>query len=102
MLRLRLKRTGRKGEPHYRVVVMQSTNPRDGMAVEEVGYYNPRTQPSTFTVKEDRVKYWLSQGAQPTTTVRAYLVKAGLMEAPRKGSKKPVGKKKKKESSQED
>ncbi len=89
MLKIRLKRTGRKGQPHYRVVVMESAQPRDGRSVEEIGYYNPRTTPTTFEIDEVKAKEWLSKGAQPTETVAGHFVKLGLMEASRKGSTKP-------------
>jgi small subunit ribosomal protein S16 len=98
MLKIRLKRTGRKGQPHYRVVVMESSNPRDGRTVAEIGYYNPRTQPTTFEVDQDEAKKWLSNGAQPTDTVAHYFVKLGLMKSLKRGSTKPSTEKKTKES----
>jgi len=98
MLKIRLKRTGRKGKPHYRVVVMEATKPRDGRTVAEIGYYNPRLQPSVFEIDKEEAKKWLEHGAQPTDTVRAYFVKLGLLKPKKKGSTKPKGKKKKKAS----
>ena len=89
MLKIRLKRTGRRGQPHYRVVVMESTKPRDGKTFEEIGYYNPRTEPSTFEVDETKAKEWLSKGAQPTDTVAQYFVKLGILKKLKKGSTKP-------------
>ena len=89
MLKIRLKRTGRKGQPHYRVVVMESAQPRDGKTVEEIGYYNPRQKPSVFDIDKDRAKYWLDNGAQPSDTVRQYFVKEGLLKGLEKGSTKP-------------
>ncbi|MCD4811647.1 30S ribosomal protein S16 [bacterium] len=89
MLKIRLKRTGRKGQPHYRIVVMESAKPRDGRTVEEIGYYNPRTSPSTFDIDEAKAKKWLSKGAQPTDTVKHYLVKLGLIKSLKRGSTKP-------------
>lgn len=96
MLKIRLKRTGRKGEPHYRVVVMEAHRQRDSKAIEELGYYNPRTKPSTFTIEKERVQHWLSVGAQPTQTVAHYLVKEGLLKGVKKGSKQSKQKPKKK------
>lgn len=96
MLKIKLKRTGKKGEPHYRVVVAESTTKRSGGAVEEIGYYNPRNKPTTFNIEKDRVEYWLSKGAQPTETVYHYLVKSGMLKAKKKGSTLSKGKKKKK------
>lgn len=69
MLRIRLRRTGKKKQPHYRVVVADQRAPRDGDFVEVLGHYNPRTEPSTLVLDEDRVKHWLSVGAQPSETV---------------------------------
>ncbi len=80
MLRIRLRRTGKKKQPYYRVVVADQRAPRDGDFVEVIGHYNPRTNPSTIDLKEDRVKHWLSVGAQPSETVHRVLHKAGLME----------------------
>ena len=80
MLRIRLRRTGKKKQPYYRVVVADQRAPRDGDFIEVIGHYNPRTQPSTIDLKEDRVKHWLSVGAQPSETVHRVLHKAGLIE----------------------
>ena len=93
MLKIRLKRIGRRNQPHYRIVVMESDQPRDGKSVEEIGYYNPRQKPSVFDVDEDRVKFWLERGAQPTDTVAQYLVKLGLLDSLKRGSVKPNVKK---------
>jgi small subunit ribosomal protein S16 len=100
MLKIRLKRTGRKGQPHYRVVVMESTRARDSKAIEDLGYYNPRTQPSTFDVDKEAVQKWLQNGAQPTDTVAQLLVKEGVLKGLKKGSKLAQPKKKKKEASE--
>jgi small subunit ribosomal protein S16 len=97
MLKIRLKRTGKKGQPHYRVVVMESNNPRDGKTVEEIGYYNPRTKPSTFDIDKDAAFAWLEKGAQPSDTVAQYFVKLGLLKSFKRGSTKPSTKKKEKE-----
>ena len=93
MLKIRLKRTGKKGQPHYRIVVMQSTKPRDGRSIEEIGYYNPRENPSIFDVDKERAKYWLEKGAQPTDTIAHYFVKEGLIDSLKRGSTKPNTKK---------
>lgn len=80
MLKVRLTRTGRKKRPSYRVVVAEHTAPRDGRVVERLGYYDPLTEPKVFKVDEERMKHWLSQGAQPSRTVQGLLAKQGLME----------------------
>ncbi len=69
MVRIRLRRTGLKRQPSYRLVVADKESPRDGRFIEIVGYYNPRTQPATIEIKEDRVFDWMSKGAQPTESV---------------------------------
>jgi small subunit ribosomal protein S16 len=80
MVKIRLRRTGAKKKPTYRVVVAESTSPRDGRFIEIVGHYNPRTVPTTFEVKEDRILYWLSVGAQPTDSVKKLLQNAGTLD----------------------
>ncbi len=80
MVKIRLRRTGAKKQPSYRVVIADSRAPRDGSFIEIVGHYNPRTIPVTFKVEEDRVLYWLSEGAQPTDTVRRLLKNLGTLE----------------------
>lgn len=80
LLRIRLRRTGKKKQPYYRVVVADQRAPRDGDFIEVIGHYNPRTTPSTIDLKEERVKHWLSVGAQPSETVHRVLHKAGLIE----------------------
>jgi small subunit ribosomal protein S16 len=89
LLRIRLRRTGKKKQPHYRVVVADQRAPRDGDFVEVLGHYNPRTEPTTLVLDEDRVKHWLSVGAQPSETVHRMLHKAGLteVEPPRRVTK---------------
>ena len=76
MVKIRLKRMGMKKMPFYRLVVIDSRSARDGRAIEEVGYYNPMTQPAELKINEERAKYWLSVGAQPTETTRSLLNKA--------------------------
>lgn len=100
MLKIRLKRTGKKGQPHYRVVVIESASKRGSKAVAEIGYYNPRTQPTTFDIDKDAAKAWLTKGAQPTDTVAQYFVKAGLVKSLHRGSTKPKGGVKKKAEAQ--
>ena len=78
--RIRLKRIGAKKQPHYRVVIVDQRKTRDGRTVEDIGYYNPRTEPSTIQVDEDRALHWLMVGAQPSDTVRSILKQAGVME----------------------
>lgn len=84
--RIRLKRIGAKKQPHYRVVVIDQRKPRDSRTIEDIGYYNPRTEPPTIKVSEDRALHWLMVGAQPSDTVRSILKKAGVMEAFRQAS----------------
>ena len=79
MVRIRLRRVGRKKQPSYRIVVADSRSPRDGRYIEVIGFYNPRTQPATMTIKEDRALYWLSNGAQPSDPVRRILDKLGTL-----------------------
>ena len=80
MLRIRLSRRGKKGQPHYRVVVADSNAKRDGRFVENIGYYNPLTDPQTVNIKEDRALYWLSVGAQPSDPVRRFLTAQGTLD----------------------
>jgi small subunit ribosomal protein S16 len=79
MLKIRLRRTGAKKQPSYRVVVTESTAPRDGTFLEILGHYNPLTEPTTFQVKEDRVREWISRGALPTERVERLLKKQGIL-----------------------
>jgi small subunit ribosomal protein S16 len=78
MLKLRLKRTGRKGSPSYRLVIMESKSRRDGRPVEEVGYYNPISKQYKF--EADKIKKWLNYGAKATETVSALLKKAEIID----------------------
>ena len=79
MVKIRLKRIGAKKAPYYRVVVADSRSPRDGKFIEEIGTYDPMADPSIFKVDEDKVKNWLSKGAQATDTVKALLKKNGIL-----------------------
>lgn len=69
---------GAKKKPFYRIVVADSRFPRDGRFIEEIGYYNPTTKPTTFEVNTEKAQAWLEQGARPSDTVRALFVRAGL------------------------
>ena len=82
MLRIRLRRTGRSKAPSYRVVIADSRAPRDGDFVEIVGHYNPRANPKVLELKADRIKHWLSVGAQPTETVHRLLHREGIWDVP--------------------
>jgi small subunit ribosomal protein S16 len=82
LLKIRLRRTGAKKQPAYRLVVAEATAPRDGTFLEILGHYNPLTEPTTFVFKEDRVREWLKQGAQPTDRVQRLLSARGIMPAP--------------------
>lgn len=77
-VRIRLKRMGAKKKPFYRIVVADSRFPRDGRFIEEIGYYNPTTDPTTFEVDAEKVQLWLSRGARPSDTVKALFEKAGF------------------------
>lgn len=79
MLAIRLARKGKKKKPFYRIVVTEKTRPRDGRFVEIVGTYDPLSEPADVRLKEDRVKYWLSVGAQPSVTVRSFFAKQKLL-----------------------
>ena len=77
--RIRLKRLGRRNRPFYRIIVIDSRNRRDGAAIEEVGWYDPiLKKDKNFTLEEDRILHWLSQGAQPTDVVKNMMTKTGL------------------------
>jgi small subunit ribosomal protein S16 len=80
MVRLRLRRIGLKGQPTYRVVAADSESPRDGRFLEILGFYNPRTQPATIHLKEDRIFHWMKNGALPTESVAQVLKTAGTMD----------------------
>ncbi|MEM7332467.1 MAG: 30S ribosomal protein S16 [Chloroflexota bacterium] len=80
MLKIRLARTGKKGQPSYRVVVADVTAKRDGRVVERIGYYNPLPDPIQYKIQEDRALHWLSVGAQPTDAVKRLLDKQGTYD----------------------
>ena len=79
MVKIRLKRMGMKKMPFYRVVVTDSRSPRDGRFIEEIGYYNPVSEPVELKVDAERAKSWLGVGAQPTDTTRGLLKKTGVL-----------------------
>lgn len=77
-VKIRLRRMGRKKAPIYRIIVADSRSPRDGKFIEEIGTYNPNTDPSEFKVNEELAKKWLTNGAQPTDTVARIFKAAGI------------------------
>ena len=80
MVKIRLKRIGAKKAPFYRVVVADSRYPRNGRFIEEIGSYNPLTEPAEIKIDADKAKQWLKNGAQPTDTVKALLKKSGIVD----------------------
>ncbi len=80
MVKIRLRRMGAKKAPFYRIVVADSRYPRDGRFIEELGFYDPMTEPATVKVDGDKVKEWLKNGAQPTDTVKVLLKKNGVLD----------------------
>ena len=79
-VKMRLTRLGKKKTPFYRVVIADARAPRDGRFVEEIGYYNPLTDPVEIKIDADKAKQWLKNGAQPTDTVKALLKKSGIVD----------------------
>ncbi len=79
MVKIRLRRMGAKKNPYYRIVVADSRSPRDGRCIEEIGAYDPLTNPATVTVDAEKARKWIQNGAQPTDTVRGLLKKAGVL-----------------------
>lgn len=80
MVRIRLRRTGMRGQPSYRIVAAEKEKPRDGRFLEILGTYNPRTEPATVEVKEDRIYHWLKNGAQPSDSVKQIFGFTGVAE----------------------
>ncbi len=76
--KIRLKRMGAKKKPFYRIVVADSRAPRDGRFIEEIGYYNPNTNPADVKIDEEKAQKWLATGAQPSDTVRSLFKRAGV------------------------
>ena len=79
-VKMRLTRMGAKKAPFYRVIVADSRSPRDGRFIEEIGYYNPLTNPAEIKIDAEKAKKWLSNGAQPTETVKSLLKKSGIVD----------------------
>ena len=88
-VKLRLKRIGMPKQPHFRLVAIDHRSARNGKELEVLGHYHPRQKENVFIVKAERVKYWLSCGAQPSDTVRSFLNRQGLISKP---ETKPVPK----------
>lgn len=80
MVKIRLRRLGAKKKPFYRVVVADSRYPRDGRFIEEIGTYNPLTEPSTIDIDAEKANKWLATGAQPTDTVKELLKASGIIK----------------------
>ena len=87
MVKIRLKRMGANKKPFYRVVVADSRAPRDGKFIEEIGYYNPMTDPADIKIDEEKAQKWLGTGAQPTDTVKKLFQKSGILQK----AVKPMG-----------
>ena len=79
-VKIRLTRVGKKKQPSYRVVVADSRSPRDGRIIENIGWYNPRVEPSAIHIDEEKAISWLQKGAQPTDSVTLLLRKVGVMD----------------------
>jgi small subunit ribosomal protein S16 len=80
MVRIRLRRVGAKKQPSFRVVAADVESPRDGRFIENLGFYNPRTEPATIQLKEDRIYDWMSKGAQPSESAEQVFKSAGLLD----------------------
>ncbi len=87
-VKLRLHRMGKKKSPVYRIVAIDSRKSRDGEYIEQIGFYNPKTEPATIKVDAELTKKWIANGAQPTDTVRDILVNAGIIASTSKYAKK--------------
>ena len=79
MVKIRLRRMGAKKAPYYRIIVADSRSPRDGRCIEEIGTYEPLTEPATIAVDAEKAQQWIKNGAQPTDTVKALLKKANVL-----------------------
>ena len=95
-VKMRLTRLGDKKSPTYRIVVVDSRKARDGEYIDKIGHYNPTTTPAEIVIDNDKAKDWLSKGVQPTETVRALLLNAGVIEKSDKLSPSKTNHKKKK------
>ncbi|MGH2411897.1 MAG: 30S ribosomal protein S16 [Chloroflexota bacterium] len=80
MVRIRLRRTGAKGQPSYRVVVADSHSPRDGRFIEVIGHYSPRQEPSVIVIDKDKALAWIAKGAQPSESVHRLMARIGILE----------------------
>lgn len=80
MVRIRLRRVGGKNQASFRIVAAEKENSRNGRFIEMLGFYNPRTEPATITLKEDRIYHWIGNGAQPSDSVKQVLKLAGTLE----------------------
>ena len=80
MVKIRLTRTGAKKAPTYRIVVADSRYPRDGRFIDQIGYYNPMTNPAEVKIDAEKAKKWISNGAQPTETVKSLFKKNGIID----------------------
>jgi small subunit ribosomal protein S16 len=90
MVKIRLQRVGAKNRPSYRLVVADSRAPRDGAFINIIGHYNPLTDPETVVIDEEKARYWLKQGAQPTDTAARLLAKLGVINKPKTAKKKAL------------
>jgi small subunit ribosomal protein S16 len=90
-VKIRLRRVGAKHQPSYRIVVADSRSPRDGRFIDQVGTYNPRTNPATVTLNRDKAIDWLRKGAQPTETVEILLKKASIVPSEVRKGEAPAG-----------
>ena len=79
MVKIRLRRMGAKKAPYYRIVVADARSPRDGRCIEEIGSYNPLTEPATITVDVEKAQQWIKYGSQPTDSVKALLKMANVL-----------------------
>ena len=95
-VKMRLRRMGAKKAPTYRVIIADSRSPRDGRFIEEIGYYNPMTNPAEIKINNELANKWLKNGAQPTETAKTLLQKAGVLEV--KGNSVPKTNNKKKKA----
>ncbi len=80
MVKIRLRRMGAKKRPFYRLVVADARSPRDGRFIEQLGYYDPLTEPATIKIDEEKVRRWMAQGAQPSDAARSLLQREGILE----------------------
>lgn len=87
MVKIRLRRVGAKKKPTYRIVVTSSTSPGNGKFLEILGHYNPRIEPNTLVINEERALHWLQRGAQPTPTTARLLTKLSILQKLEKGGK---------------